>query len=453
MQCGGQEFESPTVHHRGFFPDKSLIHLEDKSQSGGSKSFILRIQYSLGKNQFLEQRMICENLMPAYFSEEFVVGEDSFEDVEINDAQTPGGLFYFKNSRKGLVKRFVLEYTLRTKKACTVTLIKRPNGSFTPKFDFQIWDISKKAIENSSKESANQNLIKAKVSFDSCHESFLILLDFIRSIKGIEFSSDSYAVVDRKKKEIMESLGTYDRLEIISAVQKKFGSELSEKDAILLLNRKSKLEYFGRLLKDESFFEDEKKFLEVKKNEDVWQNFFENNQWIFGYGLQLVSCEGLDERKLEQTVVGNDLIDGSGKRIDALLKTKGNIAKLLFCEIKMHSPDLLVEPYDRPGVYVPAKELRGAVAQIQKTIQKVNLKINQNLIRPSDREGNPTGEEILFVKPRGVVIIGMLNDFKTDMGINSERLSSFEIYRQQVSGIDIITYDELYERVRFIVEE
>lgn len=321
------------------------------------------------------------------------------------------------------------------------------------RFEFQIWDTSKKAIETSSKKTVDQNLIKARVNLDSCHENFLTLLDFIRGIKEIDFSANSYVVVGREKKEVMESLSTYGRFAIISAVQKKFGSELSEKDATLLLNRKSKLEYFRRLLKDESFFEGKKKSLGVKRNEDVWQNFFENNQWIFGYGLQLVSCEGLDEGKLEQTVVGNDLIDGSGKRIDALLKTKGNIAKLLFCEIKMHSPGLLVESYDRPGVYVPAKDLRGAVAQIQKTIHKVNLKISQNFIRPSDQEGNPTGEEILFVKPRGIVVIGMLDDFKIDAGINSEKLSSFEIYRQQVSGIDIITYDELYERVRFIVEE
>ena len=413
--------------------------------------FVYDIPY--GKNQFLEPEMTCRSLMIYSYSSDFIVGEDSFKDVEINYVQDIDGFFYFKHSKRGLIKRFILQRVPRTQKICIVTLIQKPNGLFTSRFEFQIWDTSKKAIETSSKKTVDQNLIKARVNLDSCHENFLTLLDFIRGIKEIDFSANSYVVVGREKKEVMEALSTYGRLAIISAVQKKFGSELSEKDATLLLNRKSKLEYFRRLLKDESFFEGEKKSLGVKRNEDVWQNFFENNQWIFGYGLQLVSCEGLDERRLEQTVVGNDLIDGSGKRIDALLKTKGNIAKLLFCEIKMHSPDLLVEPYDRPGVYVPAKELRGAVAQIQKTIHKVNLKISQNFIRPSDQEGNPTGEEILFVKPRGIVVIGMLDDFKTDAGINSEKLSSFEIYRQQVSGIDIITYDELYERVRFIVEE
>jgi hypothetical protein len=73
-------------------------------------------------------------------------------------------------------------------------------------------------------------------------------------------------------------------------------------------------------------------------------------------------------------------------------------------------------------------------------------------LKPTDKEGNPTGEEILFVKPKGIVIIGMLDDFIKDQGVNYEELSSFEIYRQQVNGVEIITYDELYERARFIAE-
>jgi len=222
----------------------------------------------------------------------------------------------------------------------------------------------------------------------------------------------------------------------------------------LLQDRRSKLDYFHKLLTDESFFKSEKSNLgDKKRNEDVWQVFFENNPWIFGYGLQLVACEGLDGIKLEQTVVGNDIIDGAGKRIDALLKTKGNISKILFCEIKTHLPNLLIEAYDRPGVFVPAKDLRGAVAQIQKTIHKVTLKLQENFHRPTTENGDPTGEEILFVKPRGIVVIGRLDDFKTDAGINFEKLSSFELYRQQVNGIEIITFDELFERVKFIVEK
>jgi hypothetical protein len=41
----------------------------------------------------------------------------------------------------------------------------------------------------------------------------------------------------------------------------------------------------------------------------------------------------------------------------------------------------------------------------------------------------------------------------TEKGFNDEMFASFELYRQQQTGLEILTYDELYERARFIIEE
>ena len=390
------------------------------------------------------------DILPDFQNTDFVIGIDNFENVLIDSASV-NGFWYFKNTEKGLIKRFVLQQSPQIEKICAVTLIKKNDGKFTPRFDFQIWHTTKKAFEEFSKETIDQNLIKAKVDLDSCHDNFLLLLNFINSIETIDFGSTSYAVIEKSKKKVFDNVT---KETAIRSFVEKYGPDISDQDISLLQNRRSKLEYFEKLLTNETFFKSEKIKLGInKRDEDVWQNFFENNPWIFGYGLQLVACEGLDDKKLEQTVVGNDIIDGVGKRIDAFLKTKGNISKILFCEIKTHLPNLLIEAYERPGIFVPAKELRGAVAQIQKTIHKVTLKLQENFYKPVKDDGDPTGEELLFVKPRGIVVIGKLDDFKTENGINYEKLSSFELYRQQVSGIEIITYDELYERVKFIVEK
>lgn len=387
---------------------------------------------------------------PSFADTDFVIGEDSFEDVQL-DKTSIDKFWYFRNTKKSLIKRFILERTQQIEKDCSVTFIEKQDGKFSPRFDFQIWNITKKAVDNFPKQTVDESLIKAKINLGSCHENFLKLLKFIQDIKEVDFGSSSYVVVDKTKKELFDNITKENAIE---SFVKKYGSNISEQDISLLQDRRAKLDYFKKLLEDDVFFEQERIVLGVnKKKEDLWQNFFENNPWIFGYGLQLISCEGLDYKKLEQTVVGNDIVDGSGKRIDALLKTKGNVSKILFCEIKTHLPNILIEPYDRPGVFVPAKELRGAVAQIQKTIHKVTLKLQSNFIRPIKENGDPTGEEILFVKPKGMVVIGRLSDFRKEEGINYEMLSSFEIYRQQVSGIEIITFDELYERVKFIVEK
>lgn len=393
-------------------------------------------------------------LFPESESSDFVVGKDSFEDVQINSAPQDG-FWYFKNIKKSLIKRFILQKSPQVWKICVVTLVKGVNGKFSPRFDFQILNITQKAIQNFSKESIDQNLIKAKVCFDSCHENFSSLLNFIKSLDGqIDLGKSSYCLIEKEKKDIFDNIT---REDAIVSFTNKYGNDISEKDISLLQDRRAKLEYFKNLLYNNTFFEVERRKLEIstgtkKTIENVWQIFFEDNRWIFGYGLQLVACDGLDDRKLEQVVVGNDIIDGSGKRIDAFLKTRGNISKILFCEIKTHLPNILVETYDRPGVYVPRKELRGAVAQIQKTIHKTTLKVQDNYLRINKPNGEPTGEELLYIKPRGIVVIGKLDDFSFENGINYEKLSSFEIYRQQINGIEIITYDELYERAKFIVE-
>jgi len=40
----------------------------------------------------------------------------------------------------------------------------------------------------------------------------------------------------------------------------------------------------------------------------------------------------------------------------------------------------------------------------------------------------------------------------TENGINEEKFSSFELFRQSLNSPEIITFDELYERTKYIVE-
>jgi hypothetical protein len=93
------------------------------------------------------------------------------------------------------------------------------------------------------------------------------------------------------------------------------------------------------------------------------------------------------------------------------------------------------------------------VAQIQKTLHKVNLKVTKNFEILTNKDGDPTGETVAFIRPRGMVLVGRLSQFSTDKGVNWEKFSSFELYRQQQTGVEILTYDELYERARFIIED
>ena len=225
------------------------------------------------------------------------------------------------------------------------------------------------------------------------------------------------------------------------------------KSALVSIKKEAKeqLEKFQKLLEDEVFFENERATLKVKGKEAVWQNFFEENTWIFGYGLNYIFNSPLDDKKLEQYVAGYNF-NNSGKRIDALMKTRGVINSFCFGEIKTHKSLLLkkvADPY-RGECWAISDELAGAIAQTQKTVQK-SIKELTTKIDIKDDTGNLTGEQVFIYQPKSFVIIGNLSEFKTDIGVNEDKYSSFELFRQNQINPEIITYDELLERARFIV--
>ena len=155
-------------------------------------------------------------------------------------------------------------------------------------------------------------------------------------------------------------------------------------------------------------------------------------------------------KKLEQVVQGYSIAD-IGKRVDALMKTRGIISNLCFVEIKTHTTSLLENTAYRSGCYAPSRELCGAVAQIQGTVQQAIKRIS-NKLSIKDSKGNPTGEEVYNYQPKSFLVIGSLEEFKAEHGINEDKLRSFELYRRNIQNIEIITLDELYERAKFIGE-
>jgi len=50
-------------------------------------------------------------------------------------------------------------------------------------------------------------------------------------------------------------------------------------------------------------------------------------------------------------------------------------------------------------------------------------------------------------------VIGRLSEFSERGSTNPEKIASFEQYRRSIQDVEVITFDELYERVRFIVED
>lgn len=156
------------------------------------------------------------------------------------------------------------------------------------------------------------------------------------------------------------------------------------------------------------------------------------------------------KKKLEQIVQGYN-VNTHGKRVDGLMKTKGIISNLCFVEIKTDETNLLEkEPY-RSGCYAASRELAGAIAQVQGTVSAAVKSLSER-ISVSEADGTPTGEEIYNYQPKAFLVIGSLDEFKSETGVNKDKLQSFELLRKNIHNVEILTFDELYERARFITE-
>jgi hypothetical protein len=221
------------------------------------------------------------------------------------------------------------------------------------------------------------------------------------------------------------------------------------RDLVAVGYRRKQLKRFEALLHESEYFVSERERLKCRP-EDVWQEFFEANTWIFGYGLSYQFLSKLDERKLEQIVRGRDLT-AAGKRSDALMKTRGIISSLCFVEIKRHDTPLLGSAQYRPDVWAPSAELAGGVSQVQTTIHAAIETLGLKLT-PGNEMGDPTGEVLFNIEPRSCLVVGSLDQFQTDLGINVPKFRSFELYRRHTWRPEIITFDELLQRARYIVE-
>lgn len=276
--------------------------------------------------------------------------------------------------------------------------------------------------------------------------------EFLANIQSVDFKNRAKVnISDEELRKI--ALTTHQAKAFLMENQDLFAevlkSEVTTEDLIAVGFRKKQLSVYKNLLNDQSYFDD----LKQKKNcsnEALWQKYFEKNPWVFGYGLGYIFLSSLDDKKLEQVVQGHS-VDSHGKRVDALMKTKGIISNLCFIEIKTHATELLESKPYRSGCWAPSKELAGAIAQVQGTVASAieNLSSKINL---SDSDGNPTGEEIFNYQPKSYLVIGSMGEFVSEHGVNKDKLRSFELLRKNTSNPEIITFDELYERAKFIVQ-
>jgi len=361
-------------------------------------------------------------------SEDFIIGKDNFSDLQINSTPAIEQFYYFFNQKgRNLIKQFILNEGKQVDYICRVTLIKK-NDKFTPRLSFSVRDKTKKITEESETKPTN---IKANISLDSCYDNFWKLISFLQSIREIEISQDSFSLISQGEAEIVTALRGRDTSSIVNIIKQLSNTEgvkLSQEDVNQLLKRREKLEKFKTGLDNKV------------SDEGKWQSFFEKNKWIFGYGLDY----HILRQEQAQPHYGGDRVDGQGgQRGDYLTSTMGDLSFTVLVEIKTPVASLLQGTKEiRNGAWSLSKELTDAVSQIEANIATWE----KDGSRQDDNKDSFESENIFTVKPKGIIVIGSLSQLDT----RSKR-ETFQRFRKSIHGIDIITFDELFQRAKFIV--
>lgn len=171
--------------------------------------------------------------------------------------------------------------------------------------------------------------------------------------------------------------------------------------------------------------------------ENDWQDFFEANTWIFGYGLRYQILRVI---QAQPNYGGATITGAGGQRGDFLTATEAETRFTCLVEIKTPASPLLRYSQYRNGAWGISKELSGAISQVQVNCAQWEI---------SDSRAEQNREQlrgVFTILPKGIVVIG-----KTSELDSWDKRNSFERFRQELRSPEIITYDELFERAKYIV--
>lgn len=282
------------------------------------------------------------------------------------------------------------------------------------------------------------------------------LYHFIGKLKSIDYSNpDSFKITAESLKELQENpVGRSDsyfselrkhprRAEIIEKLIDE--GAITSKDIVNTSFRKKELRVFKMLIDKGDYWKTYASENDIvdKSEEKVWQSFFEKNEWIFGYGLDY-RFQTILQR---ESHVSDVELNGSNTVIaDYLL---GDKMFTTFVEVKKPSTQLFATVKNRSNSWRLSNDVVHSVSQILEQKASGLIKLDKQQYNSS---GNPISQKAYDSKV--ILIMGHWNQ----LGESSNELEleikkkTFELFRNDSRNIEILTYDELFDRAKYIVE-
>ena len=286
------------------------------------------------------------------------------------------------------------------------------------------------------------------------HFTFEKLLGFLKLLTELDLANlNEHRIALREEKG-----GTIDRetlAKMRSLLMREDGQRIvdellrsgliTSRDIVNIGYRKEQLRVFEDLLRRDGAIAEYRAKHAVGGNqpEKVWQHFLRTNDWIFGFGLDYRFLSILQS---EAHVGGEDAAGRDGAIVDFLSGAK-NFTVLV--EVKTPTTSLFQQSPNRANSWRLSTELIGAVSQILE--QKAGWQIKAEVGAANNFADDHTLIRQRTADPKCILIIGGDVAFNGDEKLRAIKLRTFELFRRDSRNVEIVTYDELFERAKFIV--
>jgi len=169
--------------------------------------------------------------------------------------------------------------------------------------------------------------------------------------------------------------------------------------------------------------------MDKKLAEDKWQDLFQENPFILNllFGYPIIKIQ-------DQASVGGRKLSGKGEKITDFLSKNVKSNNTAIVEIKKPQAKLLNATEYREGVFSPSSELSGSLNQTLDQRYKLQKEI-------ATIKENTRNYDIETYSVHCVLVIG-----KTPEGQSEQK--SFEIFRKNSKDVDVITFDEVLEKLK-----
>lgn len=177
-----------------------------------------------------------------------------------------------------------------------------------------------------------------------------------------------------------------------------------------------------------SFWQENKE----NSDEEFWQAFLKDNSYVLSqtFLFPVIILE-------DKAFVGGKGIGNKGGNILDFLFTHRLSNNVALIEIKTPATSLLGSEY-RTGVYGVSQDLSGSISQV------LNYKDSLSKEYASLVMNSP--HDFHAFDPKCVVIAGCISSLR-----GRERLRSFELFRSNLKDVQIVTYDELFNKLEMLL--